>query len=72
MVNFSKQDMNFGLLIVIGQQYLRIAYYRPIDGLKVGEHPRISELMKSVFHNRPPKLENIFIWGFQRVLDLIK
>ena len=40
--------------------------------MKVGVHPRVSELIQDVFNNWPPQPEYTFIWEVQRVLDFIK
>lgn len=47
-------------------------FHRPISDSKVGIHPKVSELMKGVFNNKPSKPKYISIWAVQRVLDFIK
>jgi len=37
------------------------AYYSPIDGLKVGNHPRVTALLEGVFNKRPPQPKSSFI-----------
>jgi len=37
------------------------AYHSPIDGLKVGNHPRVTALLEGVFNKRPPQPKSSFI-----------
>ena len=46
------------------------AYYRPINDSKVGVHPRVSELIKGVINNKPPKPKHPM--GCSTSLDFIK
>ena len=44
------------------------AFHKPIDGCSVGNHPRISALMKGIFNKKPPKPKYRFIWDVDLVL----
>ena len=46
------------------------AYHRQIIDLKVGVHPKVSELMKGAFDRWSPKPKNTFMYNVQRVLEL--
>ncbi|MEO0683599.1 MAG: tyrosine-type recombinase/integrase [Cyanobacteria bacterium J06649_11] len=48
------------------------AYHDPIDGISVGEHPRVSSLMSGVFNERPPIPKYTFIWDVDVVLAYIR
>jgi len=62
-----------------GLEYNTIAGYRsaisafhdPIEGLSLGDNPRVSALMKGVFNKRPPKPRYMFIWDVQKVLEYL-
>ena len=44
------------------------AYHEHCEGFKVGEHPRVSNLMLGIFNKRPPKPRYNFIWDIDIVL----
>ena len=48
------------------------AYHRPIDGMKVGSHPYVTDLMKGVNNERPPLPKYRFIWDVELVLGKMK
>ena len=52
---------------IVSQGLTISAYDRPINDLKEGLHPRVSELMKGAFNNRTPKPTYTFTWDVQRV-----
>ena len=43
-----------------------------IDNLRVGEHPLVSQLLKGMFHSRPPLPRYSATWDIQTVIDHIK
>ena len=43
------------------------AYHDPIDGISVGQHPRVSALLTGVYNQRFPKPKNSFIWDVELV-----
>jgi len=47
------------------------AYHSPIDGLKVGNHPRVTALLEGVFNKRPTQPKSSFIWGVEKVIKYI-
>ena len=48
------------------------AYHEPIDGFKVGKHPKVCALLGGVFNNRPPKPRYTFVWDVDKVLEYLK
>ena len=48
------------------------AFHEPIEGQKVGDHPRVSALMTGIFNLRPPAPKYLFIWDVEKVLNYIK
>ena len=45
------------------------AFHEYIDGLPVGNHPRICSFVSGVFNLRPPKPIYMFVWDVKQVLD---
>ena len=43
-----------------------------IDNLKVGEHPLVSQLLKGMFHSRPPLPRYSVTWDIQTMIDHIQ
>ena len=43
-----------------------------IDSHRVGSHPLVSQLLKGIFHLRPPSPRYIFTWDVSKVLEFIK
>ena len=43
-----------------------------IDSFRVGEHPLVSQLLKGMFHSRPPLPRYSGTWDIQKVIDYIK
>ena len=52
---------------IVSQRLTISAYDRPINDLKEGLHPRVSELVKGAFNTRTPKPTYIFTSDVQRV-----
>jgi integrase len=48
------------------------AYHPEIDGVKVGKHPMISQLLRGVFNRKPPKPRYLETWDVNIVLEYIK
>ena len=48
------------------------AFHDKIDGVKVGSHPLVSDLLSWVFNMNPPTHRYNFIWDVQQVLDYIR
>ena len=44
------------------------SFHDPIDGIKVGAHPKVCALMKGVSNLRPPQPRYRFIWDVERVI----
>lgn len=63
-----------------GKAYRTLNVYRsaismthpPIDSLRVGEHPLVSQLLKGMFNSRPPLPRYSVTWDIQTVIDHIK
>lgn len=48
------------------------AYHDPIDGVRVGSHPKVSTLITGVFNERCPKPKFCFVWDVENVLRYLK
>jgi len=56
------------------------AYHNAIEGISVGQHPRVSSLMTRIFNKRPTRIFNkrpplprySFIWDVEKVLIFIR
>ena len=63
-----------------GKAYRTLNVYRssismthpPIDNLRVGEHPLVSQLLKGMFHSQTPLPRYSVTWDIQTVVDHIK
>ena len=73
ILNFLSSKFKEGLQhgAIAGYMFAISAYHLPIDGFKVGEHPRVSELMKGIFNKRPPQPKYNFIWDVDIVVNFI-
>lgn len=47
-------------------------YHEPVDGIPVGSHPQVSELVKGVFNVNPPLKKLCPAWDVHVVLDYLK
>ena len=69
-----------GELFEKGRQYRTIgchrsaisAFHDNVDGRPVGQHPKVSDLLKGVFNKKTPQPRYTFTWDVQVVLDYIK
>ena len=48
------------------------AYHVPMNGMTVGKHPRVSNLLSGVFNKRPTVPKYTFIWDVETVLKFIR
>ena len=48
------------------------ALHEPIDGLTVGQHPRVKALLKGISKERPPLPKYSFVWDVGQVLQYMK
>ena len=48
------------------------ALYEPIDGLPVGQHPRVKALLKGISKEGPPLPKYSFVWDVGQVLQYMK
>ena len=63
-----------------GKAYITINVYRSalsavlpeIDSSRVGAHPLVSQLLKGIFHLRPPEPKYSHTWSVSQVLAYIK
>ena len=46
--------------------------HNPIDGIPVGQHPLVKQLLKGVYNSRPPQPRYTHTWEVSRVLEHIK
>lgn len=54
--------------VIAGYRSALSAYHDPIDGVKVGSHPKVSELITGVFNERYPKPRYCFVWDVEIVI----
>ena len=48
------------------------AYHHPVDGMKVGQHPLVTSLMKGVSNERPPLPRYLYIWDVELVIEKMR
>ena len=48
------------------------AFHDPLDGLKIGEHPSVSRVVKGVFNLQPPIKKVLPVWDLGLVLKALK
>ena len=56
---------------IAGYRLAISAFHNPIDGCKVGDHPRESALVKGIFNLKPPKSRYPFICDMDQVLNYL-
>ena len=56
---------------IAGYKSIISAYHEPIDGFKLGEHPRVTALVSGGFNNRPPQLRFNFVWDVKKISDVM-
>ena len=66
---FTKR-LEFGT--IAGYRSAISAYHKPIDGVRVGQHPLVSCLMKGVSNERPPLPRYRYIWNVETVLQKLR
>ena len=49
-----------------------LAFHDPAQGTKMGDCPRVCDLMSGVFNQRPPQPKYTFIWDDEVVLEYVK
>ena len=42
-----------------------LAFHDPLQGIKVGDHQKVYDLISGVFHQRPPQPQYTFIWDVE-------
>jgi hypothetical protein len=74
IINFLTEKFNEGLQYstVNGYRAAISAYHNGFQGVKVGQHPQISDLFKGMFNRRPPQPRYMETWDVEQVLDLFK
>jgi len=72
MLDFLSDAFDQGLShsTISGYRSAISAFHSPIEGLKVGNHPRVSALLTRVFNQRPPLPKFIFIMGCRKSCEL--
>ena len=46
-------------------------YHDPIQGIPVGKHPKVSDLLTGIFNKNPPQPKFNFIWHVKKVLNFL-
>ena len=47
------------------------AYHEKADGISIGQHPKVCQLLLRVFNKKPPQPKYTVIWDFSKVIDYI-
>ena len=47
------------------------AYHDPIQGISVGKHPRVSDLLTGIINKNPPQPKFNFIWNVKKVINFL-
>ena len=56
---------------IAGYRSALSAYHDPFDGIKVGSHPKVSELITGIFNERCPKPRYCFVWDVKIVIRFL-
>ena len=74
IANFITSRLELGLEYTTLNSYRSAisAYHPEVDGVKVGKHPMITQLLRGVFNRKPPKPRYIETWDVNIVLGYIK
>ena len=47
------------------------AYHEKAEGIPIGQHPKVYQLLSGVFNKRPPQPKYTVIWDISKVIDFI-
>jgi hypothetical protein len=74
VINFLAELFDAGMeySTVNGYRSAISAKHAGIDGVKVGQHKKVCELLKGMFNRRPPQPRYMDTWDVSKVLDLIR
>ena len=74
IMNFLTEQFNSGMeySTVNGYRSAISAEHIGVDGIKVGQHPRVCTLLKGMFNRRPPQPRYTETWEVDKVLDLFR
>ena len=74
VLNYLAELFNQGLQYntIAGYRSAISAFHDPIDGIRVGSHPKVSTLMTGIFNERCPKPKFCFVWDVEIVLKFLK
>ena len=67
-----KFEFNYKYSTICSHRSTISDFHDKLDGVKVGSHPLISDLLSGVFNMNPPSPRYNFIWDVQQVLDYIR
>ena len=56
---------------IAGYRSALSAYHESVDGVSVGNHPIVSQLMAGIFNKRPPQPRYTFIWDVKTVVTYL-
>ena len=48
-----------------------LAYHEKTEGIPIGQHPKVCELLSGIFNKRPPQPKYTVIWDVSRVIGYI-
>ena len=71
MVQFLTECIQEGFKynIIAGFRSAISAYYDPIQGIPLGKHPRVSDLLTGIFNKNHPQSKFNFIWDVKKVIN---
>ena len=64
-------ELGFEYNTIAGYRSSLSAFHEPINGVKIGEHPRVSSLLTGIFNTKPPKAKYNFVWDIDVVLKYL-
>ena len=57
--------------IINGYRSAISAYLENAEGISIGQHLEVCQLLSGVFNKRPPQTKYTVVWGISRVIDYI-
>lgn len=64
-------DQGLSHSTIAGYRSAISAFHSLVDGLKIGDHPRVSALLNGIFNKRPPQPKSNFVWDVEKVVNYL-
>ena len=73
MLEFLSNLLSEGLAyrIINGYRSALLAYHEKVDGIPIGQHPKVCQILSGSFNKRPPQPKQTAIWDISKVTDYI-